>query len=108
MGRIGDLRIEILGLSRYVENNICGIRSQLNALSQNIEAILNDIANNKIKLSELPNNTSFNKPDDAIKYLNALGYSKVTDIIYLSIDKTKRADITKELNDEYKITFSHV
>lgn len=108
MGKIGEMRIQISALSRYAENNICCIRSQLNALSQNIESIQNDIANNKIKLSELPNNTSFNKLDDVMKYLNALGYTKVTDTVYLNRNKTKRADIIKENDNEYKISFSYV
>lgn len=108
MGKIGDLRIELMAFSKYVENSICGIRSQINTLSHNIEVIQDDITNNKIKLSELPNNTSFNKPEDAIKYLNALGYTKVTDTVYINDNKTKRADITKENDNEYKISFSYV
>lgn len=108
MGKIGDLRIELTAFSKYFENSICGIRSQINTLSQNIGVVQDYITNNKIKLSELPNNTSFNKLDDATKYLNALGYTKVTDTVYLNDNKTKRADIKKENDNEYKISFSYV
>lgn len=59
MGKIGDLRIELMAFSKYVEDNICGIRSQINTLSHNIGVVQDNITNNKIKLSELPNDTSF-------------------------------------------------
>ena len=39
MGKIGDLRIELTAFSKYFENSICGIRSQINTLSQNIEVV---------------------------------------------------------------------
>lgn len=45
--------------------------------------------------------------DDCVKYLEVIGYTKVTETTFLNDDKTKRADIV-QIGTVREITFGYV
>lgn len=57
---------------------------------------------------KVPDNVVFSNIIDARKYLVALGYTKISDFIYLNGDKTVRAEMDLFGFSDWEIKFFHV
>lgn len=60
-----------------------------------------------IRNNNFQKNTTFLTYDDCVKYLEAIGYRKVTETTFLNEDKTKRADII-QIGTVREISFDYV
>lgn len=82
------------------------LKEQVNGALKDINK-LKKVVYSDNKKQQLPKNTTFLTYDDCVKYLEAIGYRKVTETTFLNEDKTKRADII-QIGTAREISFDYV
>lgn len=88
--------------ARYISE----LKEQINSAVKDINK-LKKVVYSDNKKQQLPKNTTFLTYDDCVKYLEAIGYRKVTETTFLNEDKTKRADII-QIGTVREISFDYV